>query len=850
MGSFEAGIAVKRRFRKRRAGRAAAPHPRPACQTFSQRDAFPTGPHLREPNCREQIMREVLGLLGAVALISGSGCEGQIAENAPDRAAVEPQLFEPSDRPRPFPVSTRPPGMLPPPEREYEELFEGVGPYTGATHRVQIKTPDGVEQVTAIEVGDDLVIEGDMVLGTKAEVLGEAGSGKLLSIPSLGDRWPNGIVPYTLAGDLSDADRIYAAMDLLSQRTPVRFIARTNESSYVRFMNSSDRGVSSSKVGRQGGRQDIKIWASHSPVVVAHEIMHALGVKHEQSRADRDNHITYHPECVDEGRSGNFSVYASGLLLTPFDFDSIMLYSSNSFADGCPPLTHKDGSTFSANRKLLSSGDINGLFLLYADSLGIIEQGDKFGATLASGDFDDDGYQDLAIAATGEAPGADPASGAVLIFKGTWKGLVPWMTLTQESRFSESSSGLGFNEEGDLFGASLAVGDFNDDGVDDLAVGAPRESVGVNAAAGAVYVYFGYANRKDNPHHGLKPTQVITQGNTGAGGDEAGDWFGAALTAGDFDRDGDDDLAVGAPHEALPGQPDEAGAVFVFRGSVLGFTFWKTLDQTGLGLPSEGDHFGARLASGDLDGDGRMDLIVAAPDDSNWGSGSGAVFVYRGGAVVQLSPLAYLTQDGLEADEANDHFGSSLATGDLNWDGADELVVGASGDFGGRMFLFQGVPGGGTGPTPAQTFTQTGIGLDESGDMLGSAAVIGRMTGSSPQLVVSAPREVLPNGQRAGALFLYRPTFNAFQPWHVLTEDGLDPDETDDRLGSALAIADFGRRGRGDLAAGAPTEKLSSAYGSQNHSPEAGAVYIYRIKGQQMSGLQMLTQETTTVYQQ
>lgn len=714
------------------------------------------------------------------------------------------------------------------------ELFEGVYP-DGPNHRLVIDVRGQRREVTVTEIGGKLMLEGDMVVGD-AELL-DGKHTRLYSVPTLGELWPGGVVPYVITGSLEDPERITAAMDLISQHSPVRFVVRTTESDYVRFVTSTDENVSSSKLGRQGGRQDIAVWLTHPAGVIAHELFHALGIFHEQSRSDRDDWISYHKECVKLGRRHNFTI-EDGTVMTPFDFSSIMLYSSNSFADGCSPLTRKDGTTWNANRSMLSDEDINGLYLLYGRALGNIESDDEFGAALAAGDFDDDGYDDLAIGAPGEAPGDDPAAGAVFLYKGTAYGYTPWMWLSQASAF-DGFDGLGANEAGDGFGETLVVGDFNGDGVDDLAVGAPNESVNGIAQAGAVYLYLGYANAKNSPNLGLRPRMVVTQSALGAGVDEAGDRFGTSLAAGDFDHDGDDDLAVGAPHEAAGGNPVDSGAVVLFRGGTIGLTYWKVLGQDTLGITSAGDLFGHALAAGDFDGDARTDLAVGAPGDF----GSGSVFVFRGGAVAQLSAWQLLTQVPLFTAGANDGFGAALAAGSLNLDAADELVVGAPGSSmnRGRVYLFRGT-GGAVGPVGLQTFTQPPLGVDEVNDRFGSAFAIGVLDGIGGQLVSAAPREVLSNGQRAGAVFLAN---GGTQPWLVLTEEGLDANEIDDRFGTALAMLSPKTGPLQDLAVAAPTEKLDSPATGLINRPNAGAVYLYRANQLgEMKGIQMITQES------
>lgn len=726
-----------------------------------------------------------------------------------------------------------------------EALFNGRWPNPqGPTRQVRVKIDREEREITAVESGGDLLFEGDIVVGhvsaTRDNEDPETSThtASLYSVAALGRTWPNGVVPYTVAGSLASPGRVTAAMNMIMQRTPVRFVPRTTQADYVHFDTSTESDVSRSPLGRQGGRQVIRLWPTHGAITVAHEIFHSLGVYHEQQRDDRDNFIVLHPECIIPGAEGNFSV-PTGKRLSPFDFNSIMLYSSNAFSNGtCAPLTRPDGTTWNGNRTMLSIHDINGIHLLYGRSLGTIESNDKFGSAVAAGDFDGDDYQDLAVGAPGEAVGNQPASGAVFVYKGTAGGLVPWTVLTQEP-------GLGVNELGDSFGQALVAGDFNGDGVDDLAVGAPQEAIGDAIGSGAVFLYYGNSNRANNALFGLRANRLLTQGNSGAGADEAGDRFGMTLAAGDFDGDGDDDLAVAAPYETAPGEPAEAGAVFMFKGAATGVSYWKRLTSTGLALSTAGARFGFSLAAGDLDGDGRADLSVGAPGHVNGSAASGAVFVFRGGASANLSTWRFLTQAPLSPNEQSDAFGYSLATGRLTGgDNAMELVVGAPGEFldRGRIFVFRGT-GGAVGPVLASTTTENPLGSVEAGDRFGSAMVIGRLKPIGQQLVVSAPREVVANGAQAGALFLWAGGAAALDPWMVLTEDGLGVNENDDRLGSSMVAANFGNRMVSDLAVGAPGERLDSVSGPVN-LPQAGAVFVYRSSGLGMSGIQLITEES------
>lgn len=434
------------------------------------------------------------------------------------------------------------------------------------------------------------------------------------------------------------------------------------------------------------------------------------------------------------------------------------------------------------------------------------ETGDAFGFAVAAGDFNADGFGDLAVGVPDEDLGGHADAGMVQVLVGSQRGLTvgPW--------FWESSPGMPTNAAaGDGFGWAVAAGDLNGDGRADLAVGLPGRSVSGRALAGATIVLYGSPTGLTSSR-----SQVWTQNVSGVPGTaNKGDRLGFSLAIGDFNADGSGDLAAGVPGEDV-GTGADAGAAQILYGSVTGLVatggeVWYQDSPGVLGRSEMQDDFGYALAAGDLDGDGADDLAVGAPFEDEGGAlDAGAVNVLygsRGGLTATGNQLWALDSPSIPGGlQASASFGFVLSSGNYDGDGFADLAIGDPGHAvsgrarAGAVNVLYGSPGG-LAAARAQFWNQDSPGLvghAEAGDEFGFALGAGEAgNGGQEDLFVGVPFEDTGSIVDAGDVnVLYGSstglTSAANEEWDQNVSGVADSAERADQFGAAVASGTSG----------------------------------------------------------
>ena len=325
-----------------------------------------------------------------------------------------------------------------------------------------------------------------------------------------------------------------------------------------------------------------------------------------------------------------------------------------------------------------------------------VEEDGYAGHSVASGDVNGDGYADIVIGADLVTYMGRPYAGAVYVVHGPITGAVPdpihlddpdWVGLTV----------LYGQYKVDRFGRAVATGDVNGDGTDDLIVSAywaDRPDTGNDC--GRTYVFTGSANLTGTLDLSTHPASVEIIGAQG------GDRLGRSLVAGDVNGDGVEDLIIGAYRADPEGRADAGEVVLIYGGDSLSPTIdlaHDNLTGSGLGLVfygiGAGDGVGFYVGAGNVNGDenlgngvGYADILVSGLQTAGGANEDGEGYIIYGGPAitdgVTIGPatwgvdIADCVDVTVYPDDAGDRLGRSLTSGDVNGDGYDDFIIGAS----------------------------------------------------------------------------------------------------------------------------------------------------------------------------
>lgn len=409
-----------------------------------------------------------------------------------------------------------------------------------------------------------------------------------------------------------------------------------------------------------------------------------------------------------------------------------------------------------------------------------------FGRELAAGDFNHDGLTDLAVAADYDSRPSDTsfARGAIYIYFGHGQ---PYPVLLDPAE-RQADCVISGSAPFAYLGIELAVGDFDGDGITDLAIAENELST---VYRGSIFVVSGQTIGTD-PDIRLDEGEYITRLRGRTTGGQAGHYlyFGFSLAAGDFNADGIDDIAGGAiGGDGLNGERPESGEIAVFLGR-------QTWEPEILAAPGSADmfivgktaydHIGAELGAGDIDGDGRDELVASAwgadgPTDDRPFAGDVAILSFGVGARVPLPTTA--GAGGVTWDLAN------IAASGTVFGPAINARIGSSASDGGGKQLIVG---------------------DVDGDGLNDLVI------GTPFLGIPYP-----NGKDPGAVFIVWGDPNITQQARIdLAPEGSDPNASSllctgtngDSLGDSVRVHDLNGDGRAEVIVGAPDANDALGY--------------------------------------
>lgn len=455
----------------------------------------------------------------------------------------------------------------------------------------------------------------------------------------------------------------------------------------------------------------------------------------------------------------------------------------------------------------------------------------NIGNATASGDINGDGLDDFIIGAYRADVNFFASAGKIYIVFGTDEGIrasTDLSTLDGTNGFVVNGNNTSYQ-----IGKTLSSGDVNGDGIDDVIIGAPF----AESERGHVYVVYGKSSFSASVGVGsLSGTVGLTVKGIG-GTNQAG----SSVSSGDINNDGINDILIGAS-KADPNEVNSAGQTYVVYGS-NGFSntfFISDLDGTN-GFTINGNantiFSGGDLSSGDFNNDGIDDVLIGATGAKSAGLTKGGAFVLFGKSTAFATTIELSSLDGdngfsIFGISGGDTFGSSVANGDVNGDGTDDLVIGAENleipwTKAGEAYVIFGKNSYASSIDLSSLdgtngFKLTGITIQ---DRAGIDVTSGDVNGDNfDDVIVGAPEADAGDIDKAGATYVVfgKSSFASsisFASLNGTTGFAITGGAADDQVGFANSVGDFNGDGADEIFIGVENEDV----GGSNFG---GAAYV------------------------
>lgn len=427
--------------------------------------------------------------------------------------------------------------------------------------------------------------------------------------------------------------------------------------------------------------------------------------------------------------------------------------------------------------------------------------GGQFGATVSSGDYNGDNIDDLVVSAPFASLNDKEWNGAVFIILGQRYYDQDVIDL---SLISPNIKIIGANSL-DQLGTSLTSGDFNNDGFDDIAIGA-YNAYQNDIRTGKVYVFYGKAILDSRT-----VDLAVDKSYFELAGEHSNDGFGLSLNTLDINNDNVDDLLIGAPFASIS-EFTNSGAVYGYFGSSNGLASLYNILFYG---ESAMERFGSSISGGDINADGQNDVIIGAYFSNNDSlTQAGKVYVYTDVYSAIVSDPSFT----IAGTQNNEWFGFAIDVGDINGDYIDEIGITSfpfNGDKGdAKVSVFYGNQ---LFDTVADSTIDSSILNSSSELLLGASLLIENFDtiDDTAEILIGAPGILFPSSNEAGKAYI---VYDNLSEQNIVSS--ITGENPDDWFGYSADVLDFNGDLYQDLA-------ISSRYFDTENAVNNGKVYVF-----------------------